>query len=48
MDTNADVAAGFWVRQGFQPTGEVRPHRYDKLESNARLYEKQLPEQHRS
>jgi ribosomal protein S18 acetylase RimI-like enzyme len=45
VDTNADVAAGFWQRQGFAPTGEVRPYRYDKLESQARLYEKQLPQQ---
>jgi len=28
-----------------EATGEVRPYRYDKLESSARLYEKQLPEQ---
>ncbi|MET9269785.1 GNAT family N-acetyltransferase [Kribbella sp. NPDC003557] len=48
VDTNAQVATGFWQRQGFQPTGEVRPYRYDKLESSARLYEKQLPEQSRS
>ncbi|TCC19653.1 GNAT family N-acetyltransferase [Kribbella speibonae] len=45
VDTNAQVAAGFWQRQGFQATGEARPYRYDKLESTARLYEKQLPEE---
>ncbi|MEV6266277.1 GNAT family N-acetyltransferase [Kribbella sp. NPDC051936] len=45
VDTNAQVATGFWQRQGFEATGEVRPYRYDKLESSARLYEKQLPEQ---
>ena len=45
VDTNAEVATGFWQRQGFEATGEVRPYRYDKLESSARLYEKQLPEQ---
>jgi ribosomal protein S18 acetylase RimI-like enzyme len=44
VDTNAQVAAGFWQRQGFGPTGEARPYRYDKLESTARLYEKQLAE----
>lgn len=45
VDTNAQVATGFWQQQGFEATGEVRPYRYDKLESSARLYEKQLPEQ---
>jgi ribosomal protein S18 acetylase RimI-like enzyme len=45
VDTNAQVAAGFWQRQGFEPTGEERLYRYDKLESIARLYEKPLPEQ---
>ncbi|MGW1343281.1 GNAT family N-acetyltransferase [Kribbella sp. NPDC002412] len=42
VDTNAHVATGFWLRQGFEPTGEERSYRYDKLESTARLYEKQL------
>jgi GNAT superfamily N-acetyltransferase len=42
VDTNARIATGFWLRQGFTPTGEERPYRYDKLESTARLYEKQL------
>ena len=42
VDTNAHIATGFWRRQGFEPTGEERPYRYDKLESTARLYEKQL------
>ncbi|TDW97824.1 GNAT family N-acetyltransferase [Kribbella sp. VKM Ac-2566] len=45
VDTNAQVATGFWRRLGFEATGEVRPYRYDKLESSARLYEKQLAEQ---
>ncbi|MFF0338733.1 GNAT family N-acetyltransferase [Kribbella sp. NPDC004875] len=45
VDTNSDVATGFWLRQGFTPTGEERPYTYDKLETTARLYEKQLPEQ---
>ncbi|WP_427886650.1 GNAT family N-acetyltransferase [Kribbella sp. GL6] len=44
VDTNAEVAAGFWQRQGFEATGEARPYRYNKLESTARLYEKQLVE----
>jgi ribosomal protein S18 acetylase RimI-like enzyme len=42
VDTNAHIATGFWQRQGFTPTGEERPYRYDKLESTARLYEKAL------
>lgn len=42
VDTNAEQATRFWVRQGFAATGEVKPYRYDKLESVARLYEKQL------
>lgn len=42
VDTNALQAQGFWERQGFEQTGEVKPYRYDKLESTARLYEKQL------
>jgi GNAT superfamily N-acetyltransferase len=42
VDTNARVATGFWLRQGFEPTGEERPYRYDRLESTARLYEKRL------
>ena len=45
VDTNAEVATGFWHRQGFEATGEVRPYRYDKLESSVRLYEKQLAEE---
>ncbi len=45
VDTNAHIATGFWLRQGFEPTGEERPYQYDKLESTARLYEKQLREQ---
>ncbi|MEV6287130.1 GNAT family N-acetyltransferase [Kribbella sp. NPDC051770] len=42
VDTNAEVAAPFWISQGFESTGEVRPYRYDKLTSSARLYEKAL------
>ncbi|MFG1906651.1 GNAT family N-acetyltransferase [Kribbella sp. NPDC048928] len=47
VDTNAQVATTFWQRQGFEATGEVGPYQYDKLESTARLYEKQLLEQGR-
>lgn len=39
VDTNAD-AAEFWRAMGFQPIGEAKPYRYDKLETIARLYEK--------
>jgi ribosomal protein S18 acetylase RimI-like enzyme len=42
VETNAQQAQGFWVRQGFEATGEVKPYKYDKLESVARLYEKRL------
>jgi RimJ/RimL family protein N-acetyltransferase len=41
VDTNAE-AARFWMVMGFEPTGEAKPYRYDKLESVARLYEKRL------
>ncbi|MFI5710715.1 GNAT family N-acetyltransferase [Kribbella sp. NPDC051620] len=42
VDTNAREAQGFWERQGFERTGEVKPYRYDKVKSLARLYERQL------
>jgi ribosomal protein S18 acetylase RimI-like enzyme len=42
VDTNAEQAQGFWEKQGFEQTGEAKPYKYDKLESVARLYEKQL------
>ena len=45
---DAKVATAFWLRQGFEPTGEERPYRYDKLETTARLYEKQLTPSTRS
>jgi len=48
VDTNAHVATGFWKRQGFEPTGEERPYRYDKLESTVRIYEKPLGQKSRS
>lgn len=40
--TNVRVAEPFWTRMGFAPTGEVRPHRYDKLETTVRMFEKAL------
>jgi uncharacterized protein len=42
VDTNARIAEPFWRRMGFCATGEVKPYRYDKLASSARLYEKRL------
>ena len=35
-----DQVLGFWRRLGFAETGEVRPWRYDKLESEAILMDK--------
>jgi ribosomal protein S18 acetylase RimI-like enzyme len=46
VDTNAEEARGFWEKQGFEATGEAKPYVYDKLESTARLYEKQLSWSH--
>jgi ribosomal protein S18 acetylase RimI-like enzyme len=46
VDTNADTATGFWIAMGFRQTGEAKPYRYDKLETVARLYEKQLTWSH--
>ena len=35
-----DQVLGFWRRMGFTETGEVRPWRYDKLESEVVLMDK--------
>jgi hypothetical protein len=35
-----DQVLGFWRRLGFAETGELRPWRYDKLESEAILMDK--------
>jgi ribosomal protein S18 acetylase RimI-like enzyme len=40
--TNGQVL-GFWRRMGFTETGEVRPWRYDKLESEVVLMDKVVP-----
>ncbi len=48
VDTNAEQAKGFWEKQGFGATGEAKPYVYDKLESTARLYEKQLSWSHQN
>ena len=37
-----DQVLGFWRRLGFTETGEVRPWRYDKLESESILMDKVL------
>jgi ribosomal protein S18 acetylase RimI-like enzyme len=37
-----DQVLGFWRRMGFTETGEVRPWRYDKLESESILMDKPL------
>jgi ribosomal protein S18 acetylase RimI-like enzyme len=38
-----DQVLGFWRRMGFAETGEVRPWRYDKLESESILMDKPVP-----
>ena len=42
VDTNAEVAAPFWERLGYRPTGETRPWVYDTLETTTRLWERPL------
>jgi len=43
-----DQVLGFWRRMGFVETGEVRPYRYDKLQSEAILMDKPVAERHGS
>ena len=38
-----DQVLGFWRRMGFTETGEVRPWRYDKPESEVVLMDKVIP-----
>jgi hypothetical protein len=38
-----DNVLGFWHRTGFAETGEVRPWRYDKLQSEAILLDRRIP-----
>jgi ribosomal protein S18 acetylase RimI-like enzyme len=38
-----DQTLGFWRRLGFTETGELRPWRYDKLESESILMDKVIP-----
>jgi len=42
VDTNALEAEPFWRAMGYQPTGEVRPYRYDNLESQTRLWQRPI------
>ncbi|MGC4936400.1 SET domain-containing protein [Kribbella sp. DT2] len=42
VDTNAESAAPFWIRQGFEPTGEAKAYENEAVRSMARLYEKAL------
>jgi RimJ/RimL family protein N-acetyltransferase len=43
VDRTNDQTLGFWRRLGFTETGEVRPCRYDKLESESILMDKPIP-----
>jgi uncharacterized protein len=43
-----DQVLGFWRRMGFAETGEVRPYRYDKLQSEAILMDKPIVQRHGS
>jgi ribosomal protein S18 acetylase RimI-like enzyme len=43
-----DQVLGFWHRMGFVETGEVRPYRYDKLQSETILMDKPVRDRHRS
>lgn len=39
--TNEEVIP-FFLRHGFEPTGEIRPYRYSNVESESILFEKRL------
>lgn len=38
VDTNADLAAPFWTRLGYEPTGEAVPYIAGSIESTARIW----------
>lgn len=38
VDTNADLAEPFWVRLGYEPTGEAVPYVSGSVESKARIW----------
>ena len=50
VETNADQAEPFWRALGYEPTGEVKPYRYDNLNSTVALWEHPItrPEQSNS
>jgi Homeodomain-like domain len=48
VEPSADQVLGFWRRMGFAETGEVRPYRYDKLQSEAILMDKPVAQRHGS
>lgn len=42
VDTNADVAEPFWMKLGYQPTGESSPYISGLVESTARVWVRRL------
>lgn len=38
-----EVVTGFWTRQGFTSSGEVKPYRYDQLETEVAIYTRPVP-----
>lgn len=38
VDTNADLATPFWVRLGYEPTGDAVPYVSGNVESTARIW----------
>lgn len=38
VDTNADLAAPFWTKLGYEPTGEAVPYVSGSVESTARIW----------
>lgn len=38
VDTNADLAERFWVKLGYEPTGEASPYSSGSVESIARIW----------
>ncbi|ROS72179.1 ribosomal protein S18 acetylase RimI-like enzyme [Curtobacterium sp. PhB130] len=41
VERNAEWATPFWTALGYEPTGETKPYRYDKLESTVSMWERQ-------
>ena len=42
VEPNAPHAEPFWRALGYTPTGEVKPYRYDKLDSTVSIWERPL------